>query len=172
MTFATFTNVIVILLCGAVLVQSVRMMKSFQAVKDGGLKDMVAALDTATGQARAVLSEMKETLRTDGTAHARTVAQGEAMREELTVMVGIANAVAERILETVEANNKAEVPALPKKAAAARKLAAAKTAETVPESKAKAAKPASKPTKTTKTTTAQNGPAEAVPSPAAIEVRG
>lgn len=169
MTFATFTNVIVILLCGAVLVQSVRMMKSFQAVKDGGLKDMVAALDTATGQARAVLSEMKETLRTDGTAHARTVAQGEAMREELTVMVGIANAVAERILETVEANNKAEVPALPKKAAAARKPAAAKTAETVPAPKAKAAKPASK---TNKTTTAQNGPAEAVPGPAAIEVRG
>ncbi|WP_324751249.1 DUF6468 domain-containing protein [Sphingomonas sp. LY54] len=172
MTFATFTNVIVILLCGAVLVQSVRMMKSFQAVKDGGLKDMVAALDTATGQARAVLSEMKETLRTDGTAHARTVAQGEAMREELTVMVGIANAVAERILETVEANNKAEVPALPKKAAAARKPAAAKTAETVPAPKAKAAKPASKSTKTTKMTTAQNGPAEAVPGPAAIEVRG
>lgn len=164
MTFATFTNVIVILLCGAVLVQSVRMMKSFQAVKDGGLKDMVAALDTATGQARAVLSEMKETLRTDGAAHARTVAQGEAMREELTVMVGIANAVAERILETVEANNKAEVSALPKKAV--RKPVAAKVAETAPapKAKAKAGKPAAK------TTTAKNAPAEAAHGP--IEVRG
>jgi hypothetical protein len=167
MTFATFTNVIVILLCGAVLVQSVRMMKSFQAVKDGGLKDMVAALDTATGQARAVLSEMKETLRTDGAAHARTVAQGEAMREELTVMVGIANAVAERILETVEANNKAEVPALPKKAVAVRKPAAAKAAETVPAPKAK-----SKPVpKAAKTAPAKSAP-EAAPSAAATEVRG
>ena len=169
MTFATFTNVIVILLCGAVLVQSVRMMKSFQAVKDGGLKDMVAALDTATGQARAVLFEMKETLRTDGAAHARTVAQGEAMREELTVMVGIANAVAERILETVEANNKAEVPALPKKAAAVRKPAAAKAAETVPVPKAKAAEPASK---AAKPTPAKSAPAEAAPSAASTEVRG
>jgi hypothetical protein len=167
MTFATFTNVIVILLCGAVLVQSVRMMKSFQAVKEGGLKDMVAALDMATGQARAVLSEMKETLRTDGAAHARTVAQGEAMREELTVMVGIANAVAERILETVEANNKAEVPALPKKAVAVRKPAAAKAAETVPAPKAK-----SKPVpKAPKTAPAKSAP-EAAPSAAATEVRG
>jgi hypothetical protein len=170
MTFATFTNVVVILLCGAVLVQSVRMMKSFQAVKDGGLKDMVAALDMATGQARAVLSEMKETLRTDGAAHARTVAQGEAMREELTVMVGIANAVAERILETVEANNKAEVPALPKKAVAARKPAAAKAAETVPAPKAKS-KPTPKAPKAAKTAPAKSAP-EAAPSAAATEVRG
>ena len=167
MTFATFTNVIVILLCGAVLVQSVRMMKSFQAVKDGGLKDMVAALDTATGQARAVLSEMKETLRTDGAAHARTVAQGDAMREELTVMVGIANAVAERILETVEANNKAEVPALPKKAV--RKPAAAKAGETLPAPKAKAQVAKAAP-KSTKTAPAKNAPAEAASGP--IEVRG
>jgi hypothetical protein len=165
MTFATFTNVIVILLCGAVLVQSVRMMKSFQAVKEGGLKDMVAALDMATGQARAVLSEMKETLRTDGAAHARTVAQGEAMREELTVMVGIANAVAERILETVEANNKAEVPALPKKAVAVRKPAAAKAAETVPAPKAKS-KPVPEAPKA-----AKSAP-KAAPSAAATEVRG
>jgi hypothetical protein len=127
---------------------------------------MVAALDMATGQARAVLSEMKETLRTDGAAHARTVAQGEAMREELTVMVGIANAVAERILETVEANNKAEVPALPKKAA--RKPAAAKAAETVPAPKAKAAKPAPK---SVKTAPAKSAP-QAAPSAAATGVRG
>ena len=169
MTFATFTNVIVILLCCAVLVQSVRMMRSFQAVKDGGLKDMVAALDTATGQARAVLSEMKETLRTDAAAHARTVAQGEVMREELTVMVGIANAVAERILETVEANNKAE--AAPKKAGVARKPAAAKAAEPAPKPGAKtraepaagkAAKSAAKP---------KAAPAKPAPSEP-IEVRG
>ena len=111
MTFATFTNIILIILCCAVLVQSVRMMRSFQAVKNGGLKDMVSALEKATAQARLVLADMKETLRTDCAANARTVAQAEEIREELTVMVGIANAVAERILETVEANNRSGVEA-------------------------------------------------------------
>lgn len=104
MSFAVFTNLIVILLCAAVLVQSVRMMRSFRAVKDGGLQAVVAALDASTAQARAVLSDLKETLRTEAADNARIVAEGRAIREELSVMVGIANAVAERIVETVEAN--------------------------------------------------------------------
>ena len=106
MTFATLTNIILILLCGAVLVQSVRMMRSFETVKNGGLKDTVEALDKATSQARLVLGDLKDTLRSEGAATARSVAKGEEMREELTVMVGIANAVAERIVQTVEASPK------------------------------------------------------------------
>lgn len=107
MTFATFTNIIVILIGGAVLVQSVRMMRSFKAVKDGGLKDMVVALERATVQARAVLGELKETLRTEGAANARALAQSEEIRDELSVMIGIANAAAERVLEGVEASKPA-----------------------------------------------------------------
>ena len=102
MTFATLTNIVLILLCGAVLVQSVRMMRSFETMKKGGLKEVVEALDKATAQARHVLGDLKETLRTEGAANARTVAKGEEMREELVMMVGIANAVAERIVQTVE----------------------------------------------------------------------
>jgi len=113
MTFATLTNIILILLCGAVLVQSVRMMRNFETVKNGGLKDMVEALDKATAQARLVLGDLKETLRTEGAASARSIARGEEMREELTVMVGIANAVAERIVQTVEASPKAKAPEAP-----------------------------------------------------------
>jgi 23S rRNA maturation mini-RNase III len=71
MSFATFTNIIVIFIGAAVLVQSVRMMRSFRAVKDGGLKQMVEALDKATGQARLVLADLKDTLRTEGAANAR-----------------------------------------------------------------------------------------------------
>jgi hypothetical protein len=107
MTFATLTNIVLILLCGAVLVQSVRMMRSFETMKKGGLKEVVEALDKATAQARHVLGDLKDTLRVDGAANARTVAKGEEMREELVMMVGIANAVAERIIETVEAAPKA-----------------------------------------------------------------
>lgn len=108
MTFATFTNIIVIMLCVAVLVQSVRLIRGFQAVKNGGLKEMVVSLENATAQARAVLADLKETLRTDGAANARAIADGEGIRDELSVMVGIANAVAERIVGSVESNRPAK----------------------------------------------------------------
>lgn len=62
MNFATFANIVTTLFCIAVLVQSVRMMRSLKAVKEGALTDVVAALDKATGQARSVLSDLKLTL--------------------------------------------------------------------------------------------------------------
>lgn len=99
MTFATFTNVALMLLCVAVLVQSARMMKSFSAIRSGDLGATVKSLDNATAQARTVLAELRETLATDGAANARAIASGEALRDELSVMVGIGNSVAERIME-------------------------------------------------------------------------
>jgi len=120
MTFATFTNIIVIVIGAAVLVQSVRMMRSIQAVKEAGLKQMVEALDKATAQARLVLADMKDTLRTEGAANARTVAEGETIRDELTVMIGIANAAAERMLETLESAKPATPKPAPAKRAGAR----------------------------------------------------
>lgn len=111
MSFATFTNVIVILLCIAVLVQSVRLMRSFRAVQSGGLKEMVEQLDRAAGQARSVLGDLKQTLSTEGAANAHAVARGEEIRDELSVMVGIANAVVERIMEAAEANRTPEAAA-------------------------------------------------------------
>jgi hypothetical protein len=119
MSFAVLTNLVVIMLCGAVLVQSLRMMRSLGAVKNGALKETVAALETATCQARAVLGDLKETLRTDGAANARAVVQGEAMREELAILVGIANAAAERIVETAEGVKPA--PPAPRRKPARRK---------------------------------------------------
>jgi enamine deaminase RidA (YjgF/YER057c/UK114 family) len=113
MSFATFTNIIVIVIGAAVLVQSVRMMRSFQAVKNGGLKEMVEALEKATSQARHVLADLKETLRTEGAANARVVSEGERMREELTVMIGIANASAERMLENVGTSNRTQQAGAP-----------------------------------------------------------
>jgi chemotaxis regulatin CheY-phosphate phosphatase CheZ len=120
MSFATFTNIIVIFIGAAVLVQSVRMMRSFRAVKDGGLKQMVEALDKATGQARLVLADLKDTLRTEGAANARAVVHGETIRDELAVMVGIANAAAERVMETVEASKPQPAKPLDKPAPAKR----------------------------------------------------
>jgi hypothetical protein len=140
MTFATLTNIVLILLCGAVLVQSVRMMRNFETLKKGGLKDVVDALDKSTAQARVVLGDLKDTLRSEGAANARSVAKGEEMREELTVMVGIANAVAERIIETIESAPKQQQQQQQAELAAAEpaKVAA------LPEPIAKVSKPRAK----------------------------
>ena len=100
MGFATFVNIITVIFCLAVLVQSVRMMRSLEAVKGASLQQIVQALDAATTQARVVLSELKQTLSTDAASTARTLANAESIRDELTVMVGIANATADRLLES------------------------------------------------------------------------
>ena len=101
MGFATFINIITAIFCFAVLVQSLRMMRSLDAVKDAGaaLPQMIKGLDAATDQASKVLAELKETLSTDGSANAHVLAQAIEIRDELSVMVGIANATADRLVE-------------------------------------------------------------------------
>lgn len=114
MTFASVTNILLMLLCVGVLVQSVRLMRSVRAVRTGDLGDTVRHLDRATDQARDVLAELKRLLATDGQSNARALAQAETLRDELSVMVGIGNAVAERIMaaaETANGEKKVEVPA-------------------------------------------------------------
>ncbi len=102
MSFATLTDIVTMLFCTAVLVQSVRLIRALRAVKGADFGAMVKALDAATAEAREVLDDLRETLRVDCAANARVIANGTAMREELTVMAGIADAVAERIVEAVE----------------------------------------------------------------------
>jgi hypothetical protein len=107
MTFSVFTNFLVMMLCIAVLVQSVRMMRSLKAVKEGALKETVTALDAATREAKIVLGELKKTLQNDCAHNARTLVDGGKMLEELTMMIGIGNSVAERILEASDTAKKA-----------------------------------------------------------------
>jgi hypothetical protein len=101
MGFASFVNIITVIFCLAVLVQSVRLMRSLDAVKGAGaaLPQMLQGLDTATAQASKVLSELKDTLRTDASVNVRALSQAEDIRDELGIMVGIANATADRLVE-------------------------------------------------------------------------
>jgi hypothetical protein len=105
MSIALFANVLTIILCVAVLVQSMRMMRSLRAVKEGALTDVVKALDHATVQARSVLSDMKQTLGTDCARHARLVEQARDLRDELSDMIGIADSACERIVSAVSLAN-------------------------------------------------------------------
>lgn len=105
MSIALLANVLTIILCVAVLVQSMRMMRSLRAVKDGALTDVVKALDHATVHARSVLSDMKQTLGTDCARHARLVEQARDLRDELSDMIGIADSACERIVSAVSLAN-------------------------------------------------------------------
>jgi hypothetical protein len=101
MTFAVLANVLTMILCLAVLVQSVRMMRSLRTVKDGALTQVVQSLENATAQARAVLSDMKATLGGECAENARLVDVARGLRDELSTMVGFANAAADRVVDVV-----------------------------------------------------------------------
>lgn len=106
MTFATFSNVATAMFCLAVLVQSVRMMRSLKAVKEGALTDVVSALDKSTAEARAVLSELKSAL-VHCAGSARVLDNSRAIADELGLMIEIANASAERLVEASGKANRA-----------------------------------------------------------------
>lgn len=98
MSLITMINIMTIIFCAAVLVQSTRMMRSLDAVRSGAMADVVGALDTSTAQARQVLSQLKMVLG-ECSGNAQTIAEAKKLCEELTVMTGIANATAERIVD-------------------------------------------------------------------------
>lgn len=108
MNFAVITNILTMALCIAVLVQSVRMMRSLKAVKEGALTDVVTALDRSTVQARAVLSELKAAL-VECAGNARVLNEGKSMADELGVMIEIANNTAERLVQAAADANRASV---------------------------------------------------------------
>lgn len=105
MSFATLANIVTAVFCLAVLVQSVRMMRALRAMKDGDLREVVEALDRSTAQARGVLSELKAALG-DCARSENALGQGRELADELGVMIGIANASAERLMEAADGANR------------------------------------------------------------------
>jgi hypothetical protein len=116
MSFATVTNIATMILCIAVLIQAVRLMRALETVRGGALTEMIAALDVSTLEARRVLARLTELMRGDLATTSRTLVEGKAMVEELAIMTGIANAVAERIVDAASAASTARAVALPEPA--------------------------------------------------------
>ncbi|MBB6122772.1 DUF6468 domain-containing protein [Sphingobium subterraneum] len=103
MSLTLMSNVVTAMLCVGVIVQSIRMMRRLRLVSDGQLGTMVNALDRATSQASTVLAGLRSTLSIDGAAVAQDVAAARELREELTVLIGIANSMADRLVEAGQA---------------------------------------------------------------------
>lgn len=102
MSFATVADIATMILCAAVMVQSLRMMRALHRVRGDAVAEVVKALDHSTGHARAVLAELKNVL-VDCAAHGKVLTQARSMVDELTVMIGIADASADRMTEAANA---------------------------------------------------------------------
>lgn len=97
MNVTIMSQLLLAILCVGVIVQTVRLMRRLRMVADGRLGEAVTALDTATREARNVLSGLRQALGGDGAAVAREVMAARELSEELRVMIGIADAMAERL---------------------------------------------------------------------------
>lgn len=102
MSFTMLVNIFTSILCAGVLVQSVRMMRSLRALRGGAIGEVVTALDHSTQQARLVLSQLKLALG-DCARSAQIATEGKAICDELLVMIGIADASADRLAEAANA---------------------------------------------------------------------
>lgn len=107
MSFATTINIVTIILCCAVLVQCARMTRSLQAFREADLPGTAAALDLATGEARRVLREISDLLSSEADPRVRSLEEARGIADELAVMIGIANATADRLLDAARANGEA-----------------------------------------------------------------
>jgi hypothetical protein len=98
------TNIVLIVLSLGVLVQTARLMIVFRQFKRAELKDSVSALEHATAAAQVVLDNLRTVLSVEARGQAGALKASEevreelsALRDELSVMVGVGNSVAERI---------------------------------------------------------------------------
>ena len=105
MNFVACTNIATALFCAAVLIQSVRMMRSLKAMRHAPLSDVVAALDASTERAKTVLSEMKTMLSHGIAANGRCSEDARKLSDELRIIIEIADAAADRIVEATSAAN-------------------------------------------------------------------
>lgn len=105
MNFVACTKIATALFCAAVLIQSVRMMRSLKAMRNAPLSDVVAALDASTERAKTVLSEMKTMLSHGIAANGRCSEDARKLSDELRIIIEIADAAADRIVEATSAAN-------------------------------------------------------------------
>lgn len=99
MSIASTFNLLTILLCSAALVQSWRMMRILERFRENDYPSVVAALQAATDEADAVLQRIHSTIAGDAEPKLKALADAHRVADELGVMIGIANASADRLLD-------------------------------------------------------------------------
>lgn len=100
MSIATTINIVLVILCLAVLVQCHRMMRSLDAFRRLDLPGTAIAVNGATAEASRVLDQIRTVLADEAAPRLRLLDDAQRVGDELAVMIGIANASADRLLET------------------------------------------------------------------------
>jgi hypothetical protein len=95
------------------------MMRSVSSLKTADLPMTVMALENATSQARMVLADLKTTLQVDFQQTAGSLEEATAVRDELHVLIEIANARADRLVEAASTSTRKVRLAKPAKEVAA-----------------------------------------------------
>lgn len=99
MNIALMTQLVLALLCTGVIVQTMRLIKRLKLVTNGSLGETVKALIKATNDARTVLDGLRHALSGDGKEVATHVTTARTLSDELSLLIGIANAVADRLVD-------------------------------------------------------------------------
>lgn len=100
MNLTLMSQAILAILCLGVIVQAMRLMRRLRQLSNSGLESTVAALDRATGEARTVLDGLRQSLGGDGADVARQVLAARTLSDELGMLIGIANSMADRLADT------------------------------------------------------------------------
>ncbi len=116
MTLSLTANLVTGLLCVAVLVQSLRMMRGLARMERLGLSETVSAMDRATSAARQLLGDLKISLADEGQRLAATRDEASKLRDELATLVSLADARASRIAELTHQPPPTILPAQPARA--------------------------------------------------------
>lgn len=99
MTLASIINLCTIVLCAAVLVQCWRMTRALDRFRAADFPGTVTALNEATDRAQGVLLQIRAVLADEADPKLNALADAERVADELGVMIGIANASADRLLD-------------------------------------------------------------------------
>lgn len=143
-SISTISQICLGMLCLAVMVQCVRLDRALKGINSPQMSANVKALDASTDRARAVLTELKRTLSTDGVACAKAVADAKEASDELALMVKIGGTMADRLVQAAEAAPKAAAKPPAKKKAPAKKATTTKAKGTATRKKAATKKPTAK----------------------------
>ena len=98
LSLAQTINLMTILFCIAVLVQSLRLRRSLAAIRAADMPAMIASLERATDEARHVLDALRRVMAGDMSDVVTVIDQVMVMRDELATLVELADARADRLM--------------------------------------------------------------------------
>lgn len=110
MTTAQVTSMILIVLCSGVMFQTLRLTKLLRDMRPSEFAKIIAPIDQSTAASRAMLDELRLSLAAEAEEQAATLESSmkvrrelDALREELSIIIGVGDSVADRITAAIGA---------------------------------------------------------------------